>query len=635
MVGCVAVTTEASPRGPDGASSGPAEVRLLSDTPLDDDAGDVLGFDALADALAELIDSERTATPLTLAISAPWGAGKTTMALMIQRRLARMTAQRNGERPSLICWFNAWQHADAPHLGAALAAAVAHATDEHRPMWRRMLNPLPSTLMSPRARVRRMLAVGLVALAVAAVVMLVGDTRDLVTGLSGVGQDTAAAVGPLVVAVLAGLFVWRRVFSAAEAAARFIEAPETAAALGSMTAVRAELGDLIDQARQGGRLVIFIDDLERCPPERALEVCEVTSQLLAHEGVIAVLVADMATIARSAGERHASSQEQPGADYDAAEAGRRYLEKLIQIQITLPPPRPQDLDALLRPPPQEPAPAAVSEPEPSLPVPERRGRIGAAILRLGWKPLGISVLLFVVVVGVLPEDSDWPVVPFVLVLVSPFIGIAATAMRWVERRRTRRRLNAINDAIDQVSESASAEELETSVRDKVKETPTLRAEDVDALVHQQVRSYLIHESEQLKEVEAYIRLFPPELPRGAKRMLNHARVLTRVAVDRGVLEGGDVTPQHLAKWIVVSERWVDVTTYVKRKPDAIQALEQSAREGKLGDTFNQMPTHDLADVLCREPPLSNVVERLIRFEPGTPSPTPAAPEQEHVVTPAP
>ena len=135
-----------------------------------------------------------------------------------------------------------------------------------------------------------------------------------------------------------------------------------------------------------------------------------------------------------------------------------------------------------------------------------------------------------------------------------------------------------------------------------------------------MRSYLIHESEQLKEVEAYIRLFPPELPRSAKRMLNHARVLTRVAVDRGVLEGGDVTPQHLAKWIVVSERWVDVTTYVKRKPETMRALEQSAREGKLGDTFNQMPTHALADVLCREPPLSNVVERLIRFEPGTPSP---------------
>ena len=628
-------TTDASPGG---ASSGPQEVRLLSDTPLDDDAGDVLGFDALADALAELIDSERTSTPLTLAISAPWGAGKTTMALMIQRRLARMTEQRSGERPSLICWFNAWQHADAPHLGAALAAAVAHATDRHRPMWRTLLNPLPSTMMSPRARVRRMLAVGLVALALAAVVMVVPQTRELVTGLSGVDQDKAAELGPLFVALVVGLFVWRRVFSAAEAAARFIEAPETAAALGSMTAVRAELGDLIDQARQGGRLVIFIDDLERCPPERALEVCEVTSQLLAHEGVITVLVADMASIARSAGERHAASQEQPGDDdYDAAEAGRRYLEKLIQIQITLPPPRPQDLDSLLRPPPQENAPAAPSEAKPSPQSPERRGRIGTAVLWLGWRALGVSVLVFVVAAIVLPEEAVSEGLAFLLllpVLVTPVIGISSSIMRWLERRRARRRLNAIKEAIDQVSEGASAEELETSVRDKVKETPTLGAKDVDALVHQQVRSYLIHESEHLKEVEAYIRLFPPELPRGAKRMLNHARVLTRVAVDRGVLEGGQVTPKHLGKWIVVSERWVDVASYVKRKPETMRELEQSAREGRLGDAFNQMPTHDLADVLRREPPLSDVVERLIRFEPGTPSPAPEALEHEHAVAPA-
>ena len=128
------------------------EVRLLSDTPVGDDAHDMLGFSALAEVLSELIDSERTDTPLTIAISAPWGAGKTTMARLIECRLARLTAQRNGERPTVICWFNAWQHNDAPHLGAALAAAVAHETDRLRPRWRRVLNPLPPSLISPRAR---------------------------------------------------------------------------------------------------------------------------------------------------------------------------------------------------------------------------------------------------------------------------------------------------------------------------------------------------------------------------------------------------------------------------------------------------------------------------------------------------
>jgi hypothetical protein len=189
MVGRVAATTEAArPVGVDAANTA-REVRLLTDTPLNDDAGDVLGFDALADALADLIDSERTATPLTLAISAPWGAGKTTMALMVQRRVAQLTKQRNGQRPTLVCWFNAWQHADAPHLGAALAAAVANAMDQRRPLWRRVLNPLPSTLISPRARVRRTLTYALLALAVAAIVMLVPPTHDLVTGVSDLDED--------------------------------------------------------------------------------------------------------------------------------------------------------------------------------------------------------------------------------------------------------------------------------------------------------------------------------------------------------------------------------------------------------------------------------------------------------------
>src|SRR3954451_13653026 len=103
----MALTTDASRPSSRPAAPPTREVRLLSDTPLHDDALDVLGFDALAGALSELIDSERTATPLTMAVSAPWGAGKTSMALMIQRRLAHLTAERLGQRPTLVCWFNA------------------------------------------------------------------------------------------------------------------------------------------------------------------------------------------------------------------------------------------------------------------------------------------------------------------------------------------------------------------------------------------------------------------------------------------------------------------------------------------------------------------------------------------------
>jgi len=112
----------ASGRGADRESD--ADVRLLSDAPVDDAERDYFGFSQFARSLAEILDNERTSTPLTLAVSGPWGAGKTSVACMVQHLLEGWVRERGGERPRLVCWFNAWDHDDAPHLGGALAAVV-------------------------------------------------------------------------------------------------------------------------------------------------------------------------------------------------------------------------------------------------------------------------------------------------------------------------------------------------------------------------------------------------------------------------------------------------------------------------------------------------------------------------------
>jgi hypothetical protein len=70
----------------------------------------------------------------------------------------------------------------------------------------------------------------------------------------------------------------------------------------------------------------------------------------------------------------------------------------------------------------------------------------------------------------------------------------------------------------------------------------------------------------------------------------------------------------------VSERWVDVASYVNREPDVMRQLENDARTGQLGDTFHDLPAHDLAAVLREKPDLSDDIERRIRFEPGNPAP---------------
>jgi hypothetical protein len=160
-----------APRSPT-EKHGQEALRTLSDKPLEDDADDRLDFVAYADALAELLDHPATDTPLTLAISARWGAGKTSLAKMVEGRLKRRPIER-GDPPHITCWFNAWTHDDAPHLGAAFAAEVARTTDRFRPMWRRLISPLPSAMLSPEERWRRRLGVAVVSFVAAVVIALV------------------------------------------------------------------------------------------------------------------------------------------------------------------------------------------------------------------------------------------------------------------------------------------------------------------------------------------------------------------------------------------------------------------------------------------------------------------------------
>jgi KAP family P-loop domain len=90
-------------------------------------------------------------------------------------------------------------------------------------------------------------------------------------------------------------------------------------------------------------VVIFVDDLERCPGAKALDVCEVAAQLLAHGDVVTVLVADLDVIAAAAAERYPwrAGAEQPD------RLGERYLHKVVQVRFNLPPLTPADVATVL------------------------------------------------------------------------------------------------------------------------------------------------------------------------------------------------------------------------------------------------------------------------------------------------
>ena len=126
----------------------------------------------------------------------------------------------------------------------------------------------------------------------------------------------------------------------------FVQSPEKAAEAGTIAAARTTLKRLIEQATAGGnRFVVFVDDIERCKPPRAIDVLDAVNQLLDHHGVIVVLLGDMAAVAAAVQVKYKDLAEiyvptadlaSLGPDRRKEVFGRLYIQKIVQFQFDLP-----------------------------------------------------------------------------------------------------------------------------------------------------------------------------------------------------------------------------------------------------------------------------------------------------------
>jgi hypothetical protein len=330
-------------------------LAMIPDQPIDKAVDDRLKFADYAGVFTAFFLDTSTPTPLTVAISGPWGSGKTSLALLVSERLqANENWRGRWFEPPLICWFNAWHHADAPNVGVALAAHVARVLAPERRVWLRILQPLPTIMLSPPRRWWRRIWQGLLGgfIAVVGLLTVIWTVPTLREKLGAIGVVWSQFSNPVALFAAASALVAlvARAYKAGGTLGEYLETPQEIAAKGSIAEVRAHLGNLIRQAlrqRAGGggadrRLVIFVDDLERCPADKALGLSEIVTQLLDHPGTIVVMVADVAPLVEAATRRY----QNLNAELLEGLSGQRYLDKLINMHFNLPPLSPASVERL-------------------------------------------------------------------------------------------------------------------------------------------------------------------------------------------------------------------------------------------------------------------------------------------------
>jgi tetratricopeptide (TPR) repeat protein len=601
---------------------------LYADKPLqrsDEDAKDALSLGAYADALSLVMDAEDTATPLTIAISGPWGSGKTSLAAMTE---ARLGLGSDWSSPHVICKFDAWANDDAPHLGAAFAAAVAKAVDRERHWWVRLFSPLPSVMLTPTQRWRRGLRFWIIAIALAVSAIFWRTHGSLFITL-----DPASAISSVEHGKELWRFAWPAGFLAVftlvqklgpgiQAAARWIDDPKSEAARGSVTEASEQLGRFIDQALRGKRrLMIFVDNLERCRPPRAVEVCEVVTEFIGHEGVVTVLIGDMDTIALSAEIKYAalesvirgpSGQARPGSRLDG-DYGRAFLEKLIQMQLRLPPPLPGQLRAMLSPSSEEP-PAFTTDPDTDF-----FHRLRQVAKHPGSWPSTAAVAAAFVVVGAASFGAE-------LVVAVPAAGFASAIIEVSAEYLKAKGENRKRETIDHIVKT-TVSPSETTLRlvgDVCQELGDIGLTIDVREISRRVRQRIISTSSFRFELDRSLHEVLPSSPRGAKRMVNHAHLLLDIGVGRGVFaKPSGVRPAQLASWASLTERWPSVAAAVARDPSLVGRLEEIARQGnpvrpedlKAIEKRIGVPGIDLRllELLRRSDTLAPVAELLVNF----------------------
>ncbi|MEM1114378.1 MAG: P-loop NTPase fold protein, partial [Pseudomonadota bacterium] len=235
----------------------------VTDAALEDPSKDLIGTSRLAKSLSLFLSHQKTEPPLTLAITGSWGSGKSSIMGMLKRYL---TDARH--RP---VWFNVWHHQDEEHFFGALLENIRK--EGIPPVWRFTGLQFRARLMFRRLRGKPMVAATIVLLVCAFLFPELFLNFGSLTQWQQQAQGIAGVLAALAILDQLAVFGFnsKDLLKGVASSFRSIDLDADA---GLRYRVRNCLED-IDYALGNRSIVIFIDDLDRCPADHVLKVLEV------------------------------------------------------------------------------------------------------------------------------------------------------------------------------------------------------------------------------------------------------------------------------------------------------------------------------------------------------------------------
>jgi GTPase SAR1 family protein len=250
----------------------------------------ILDFDKYRDAIIKII--KESYPKFSIGIYGDWGSGKTTLMQSVYDQLEK--ENKDKEKPIILVWFNAWRYEREEHFTIIpLLKTIEYKIP-------------PKKYESLKKSFKEAAIFGL------------KISKDFVSGIVGnyFGKEakdlTKEGISDLIDRVIPNL-------------EKINELEKTTIYFEGQEKIEREVKRLRDDNRDF-RIVVFVDDLDRCSPQKVIEVFESIKIFLGLDGFIYVLGLSQKKIAQAIRKKY---------EFEKEEEGDHYIKKIIQIPISL------------------------------------------------------------------------------------------------------------------------------------------------------------------------------------------------------------------------------------------------------------------------------------------------------------
>jgi len=302
-----------------------SKTYIVNDQPTEKDA---LDFTPYVETLADIIQTGDT--PLTIGVFGGWGSGKTSLMKMVKKQLPD---------DFTVVWFDAWKYDKEETLWRAFLLSVL---SELRDTAQKQGKPTEEFEKMQILLYRE---------------MELEKVGGVIVDLPKLGGAVATGLVKLSLSFIPGISTLTKLVEELQSGAAKNSTDEAVSAISrERTKIYIEQVQFLEQFQDKfaklikthiapKRLIVFVDDLDRCTPDKAIEVLEAIKLFLDAENCVFILGLDQTVVARGIEMKYKELGVKQDSDNQQrfTVEGVHYLEKIIQLPFQIPPVEQSDM----------------------------------------------------------------------------------------------------------------------------------------------------------------------------------------------------------------------------------------------------------------------------------------------------